>query len=81
VNLIVGTKGCVRCIYDEAIDLTALGSLSIKRASYVEPDESGRWWADLAPMNGPRLGPFVIRSEALDAEQLWLEEYLARQNR
>jgi len=35
--------------YTEALDLAALGSLSIRRASHVEPDEQGRWWADLAP--------------------------------
>ena len=28
----------------------------------------------LAPVNGPRLGPFVLRTEALDAERVWLEE-------
>ena len=31
----------------------------IRRASHVEPDEAGRWWADLSPVGGPRLGPFA----------------------
>ena len=32
-----------------AVDLAALGVLSIRRASHVEPDEEGRWWVDLGP--------------------------------
>ena len=63
--LIVGPQGGIRCLYSEAIDLTFLGPLSIRRASHVEPDEQGQWWADLSPMNGPKLGPFAARSAAL----------------
>ena len=47
--------------------------LDIRRASHVEPDEEGLWWADLAPMNGPTLGPFGRRSAVLAAEREWLE--------
>jgi hypothetical protein len=73
MQLVVGSDGSVRCLYDEAIDLAALGSLSITRASHVEPDETGRWLADLAPVAGPVLGPFDCRSDALEAERVWLE--------
>lgn len=73
--LVINPAGQVRCLYEEAIDLAALGALSITRASHVEPDERGRWWADLAPVGGPMLGPFGIRSEALDAERDWLERH------
>ena len=69
--------GTVRCIYSEEIDLTALGSPAISRASHVEPDQQGRWWADMSPVNGPRLGPYDRRSEALAAEAEWLEANLA----
>lgn len=65
--------GVVLCLYGEAIDLGVLGELSIRRASHVEPDAQGRWWADLAPVSGPCLGPFDRRSQALAAEQTWLE--------
>lgn len=71
--LVVDVKGCVHTLYAETIDLKALGALCIRRASHVEPDEHGQWWADLAPMQGPKLGPFACRSEALDAERQWLE--------
>ena len=57
--LVVDPSGVARCVYAETIDLTALGQLSIRRASHVEPDAGGRWWADLAPVGGPRLGPFA----------------------
>ena len=73
MQLIIGPSGTIRCIYDEAIDLLSLGSLVIERASHVEPDEQGRWWADLGSVNGPKLGPFALRSQALAAEKDWLE--------
>ena len=37
MELVVGMDGGVRCIYDEALDLRALGTLQITRASHVEP--------------------------------------------
>jgi hypothetical protein len=73
MQLRIDSQGQVTCVYDEVIDLTALGRLTIRRASSVEPDDTGRWWADLAPVGGPRLGPFFLRSKALAAERAWLE--------
>jgi hypothetical protein len=74
MDLLFDPCGGIRCIYAEAIDLHALGNLTITRASSVEPDEQGQWWADLALVGGPRLGPCNLRSQALDAERAWLEE-------
>jgi len=76
MRLRIDPSGVVTCLYAEVIDLGVLGQMSITRASYVEPDEAGRWWADLAPVSGPRLGPFVRRSDALAAEVAWLDEHL-----
>ena len=73
MQLVIEPGGVVRCIYSEAIDLAALGSPAISRASHVEPDQHGRWWADLSPVGGAVLGPFLNRSEALAAEHSWLE--------
>jgi hypothetical protein len=73
VELIVRSGGDLACIYGEAIDLPSLGSLSIRRASHVEPNASGVWFADLSPVGGPRLGPFDRRSDALAAELAWLK--------
>jgi len=72
--LLIGKTGEVNCLYDESIDLTEIGFLSIRRGSAVEPDENGRWFADLAPVEGPVLGPFRSRSKALQAEHIWLEK-------
>ena len=73
MELIVQPDGIIRCLYDEQIDLSALGLLQIRRASFVEPDSLGRWQVDLAPCRGPRLGPFMQRSAALAAERVWIE--------
>ena len=73
MQLIVETNGWIRMIYDEVIDLGALGTRSIRRASHVEPAASGRWLVNLAPVNGPQLGPFDQRSVAIETERAWLE--------
>jgi hypothetical protein len=73
MNLVIKAGGEIICLYSESLDLSALGSLAIRRASHVEPDERGKWWADLVPLAGPRLGPFRVRSEALRAESEWIE--------
>jgi hypothetical protein len=73
MQLIIDPAGTVRCVYDETIDLSALGNVHIARGSHVEPDARGRWLADLSPVGGPSLGPFCLRSEALAAERLWLD--------
>jgi hypothetical protein len=72
MELVVDTGGDIRCIYDEGIDLREIGTLKITRASHVEPDAAGYWWADMGPSGGPVLGPFRSRSEALGAERGWL---------
>jgi hypothetical protein len=75
VEILIQPDGAVRCVYGEAIDLTALGDIRIVRASAVEPDETGRWWANLSAVGGPKLGPFSRRSEALLAEARWLSTH------
>ena len=75
MNLVVRPGGAVECLYDDAFDLTRMGRVSIARASHVEPNGLGHWTADLAPANGPVLGPFRTRTEALQAERIWLERH------
>ena len=65
-------SGHLLAIYTEAIDLAEIGPTVIRRASHVEPCVGG-WSADMSPVYGPVLGPFVKRSEALAAEVYWLE--------
>lgn len=75
MQLLIDKSGTIRFVYSEEIDLSSLGRMDIRRASHVEPDENGQWLADLSPVNGPVLGPFTLRSQALAAESAWLEEY------
>jgi len=70
MQLLISAAGQVTSLYDESIDLTTLGPLAITRASHVEPDAEGRWRARI--IDGPTLGPFARRSEALAAEAAWL---------
>ncbi len=73
MQLIIDAAGNVRCVYAEAINLAKLGRLTIARGSHVEPDDHGLWFANLKPVNGPKLGPFQQRSSALQAEADWLQ--------
>ena len=75
MELIIKPGGDLHCIYSEAIDLHSLGKPNITRASHVEPDQSGRWIADLSPVDGPKLGPFDNRTDALEAEVQWLRDH------
>jgi hypothetical protein len=72
MQLVVDPHGHVRCVYGEAIDLNELGPVNIRRGSHVEPTDDGKWTADLSPVDGPLLGPFATRTEALAAEVSWL---------
>lgn len=75
MELIIGVEGSAHSLYDEQIDWTALGQVSIRRASHVEPNVDGSWCADLQPVGGPKLGPFDKRSAALAAEVAWLQAH------
>jgi hypothetical protein len=59
--------------YDEIATLLTMGESRIVRASHVEPDAKGYWTADMSPVEGPLLGPFALRQDALDAEVAWLQ--------
>lgn len=76
IDLMITAQGIVRALYTEVIPLQELGCMQIERASHVDPDASGQWRADLQPSQGPVLGPFTSRSQALSAEQTWLNEHV-----
>jgi hypothetical protein len=75
MELLITASGGIRCLYAETIDLAELGTLTIRRASFVEPNAHGRWTADLYPLDGPKLGPFSTRRQALSAEEAWLRAH------
>lgn len=71
--LIVRPDGTIQTIYNDCLKpVLEQGTVSIKRASHVEPDHNGEWVADMSPVNGPQLGPFPLRQTALEAEVRWL---------
>ena len=72
LELFIAADGTAKCLYGETLNLSSLGSLHIKRASHVEPDDRGRWMVDLSPVDGPTLGPYPTRSHALSVEAEWL---------
>ena len=74
-GLVIEPDGTLRCIYDEVLDWQEFGAPVIHRGSHVEPDDQGNWFADLAPVQGPKLGPFIRRSDALTAERQWLTSH------
>jgi hypothetical protein len=76
MTLLISPTGEITTIYQEVLDLAALGVMRIERASHVEPDAEGRWWAEV--IDGPKLGPFALRSEALAAEVAWLLKHRLR---
>jgi hypothetical protein len=75
MQLFITPTGRVRCLYEETLDLDAIGRPTIRRASHVEPTADGQWTADLSPVDGPVLGPFSLRSDALAAEAQWVEQH------
>lgn len=75
MTITVDLGGKVSFIYDDAlVGLLNEGSASVSRASHVEPWPGGGWLADMAPVGGPKLGPYALRGEALAAEAAWIQE-------
>lgn len=67
--------------YTEEINLNEVGHVrSIKRASQVEPGSDNLWYADMAPLGGPKIGPFERRSDALAMELAWLAAWMSGEN-
>jgi hypothetical protein len=73
MELVVSHDGVIRFVYDERLDLSACGTPTIRRASQVEPQDGAGWSADLGPVDGPVLGPYPLRSMAINAEVEWLK--------
>ena len=75
MTITVDLGGKVSFIYDDALaGLLSEGRSDVRRASHVEPWPGGGWLADMAPVGGPKLGPFALRRDALDAEFAWIQE-------
>jgi hypothetical protein len=72
----IAPNGQIRFIYNDSLrSLMEEGESVIKRASHVEPNAEGKWEVDMAPVGGPKFGPFETRKEALAEEVKWLESH------
>jgi len=71
-ELLIAPDGSIRFLYHDALALLLReGDASLFRASHIEPIGSA-WFADLSLVDGPTLGPYPLRADALRAEQEWL---------
>ena len=77
VTVIISPDGkTIRFIYDDNLrPLMEAGKVKIERASHVEPTPDGKWTADMSPVDGPLLGPYDTREEALQEEVKWLLDH------
>ncbi len=73
-TLLVLNDGSVRGLYTEAIDLTSLGLLRIKRASTVEFDHPVQCWR-VFHRNGRCLYSSISREQCLR----WEEEFFTKE--
>ena len=75
----ISPAGTIEFIYQDALrPLLTAGDAHIRRASHVEPTRDSQWTADMTPMHGPILGPYLTRAEALTAETDWLTQHWMR---
>jgi hypothetical protein len=76
VTVNIQADGTVEFVYTDALQpLVASGAATVRRVSHVEPDGQGGWTADMSPVGGPVLGPFVLREAALQIERMWLKDH------
>lgn len=64
--------GTGHCLYDEAIDLQAIGPLTMRRASRVEFDTDTQQWQVLPPNGGTHMFSHPSRSQCLAWERTHL---------
>ena len=70
--LVFTTDGCGHCLYTEAIDLSKLGKLTIKRATTIEFDNNTQYWRVYDKTGFPMFSS-LSREACLDWERQHLE--------
>ena len=76
-SIAIDADGIALMIYsDEHADFLRTGKTTVRRVSNVEPAPQGGWTADMSPVDGPVLGPYPLRQQALDAEVEYLKQLL-----
>ena len=71
----ISNNADISFLYNEKLNkLQEIGKTIIKRASNVEPNSSNQWIVDLNPLGiNKKLGPYITRQEALNAEKHIIE--------
>ena len=74
------TKALGDPVTQRASHVEPTNELSDKAAQWLwdnkeEPVLPDKWWADMLPVEGPVLGPYDTREEALDEEVKWLHAH------
>jgi hypothetical protein len=77
--LTIDGGGVVTAVWDDALaGLVELAeTVECWRASHIEMRPDGLWQVDFLPVNGPILGGYRLRADALTAEREWLARHLA----
>ncbi len=74
--IVIESNGMLKHIYSDDFKIPHLGGGKIERASNVEPVHSGSESGWLVKIKeGPYLGPYARRDEALQREIDWLEAH------
>ncbi len=71
--LIITAAGKVECLYTEAVDLSALGPLTVKRATDIAYDNKAREWK-VRDMSGNAIFGNCSREACLEWERSYLEQ-------
>lgn len=70
--MIITPAGTVECLYTEAVDLSALGKLSVRRATDIGFDDATQEWK-VKDMDGNELYGNGSREACLDWERTHLQ--------
>ncbi len=76
LEVTITEDGEVRCLAPADLDLTILGRVHGRRASYVEWSDEAQAWEVTLP-NGVLIGRFAMRQRALDHEVTYLNAKIA----
>jgi hypothetical protein len=70
-----GTDGTGHALYDERIDLSAIGTLECTRASIIEWDRHDQLWVVRHPVSGARMFSHKSREQCLEWEHAHFNEW------
>ena len=70
-------SGVARTLWSDEIDLRALGTLDVTRASNVEFDNASQAWCIYLPTGELVAGGFETRDAALATERTWANAQIA----